>query len=86
MNFLIVIYILGYIVSWFLLQGWNLAYFQRNYPSIADKSYKSDKEHSIMYATYISLVWPIGIIYSFKDYEYFKYGWMPVWRKRNLNE
>jgi hypothetical protein len=71
----LITYLLGAVLSWFLISGWTYAYWPR-------EMFSSPREQSAFssgYASVMSIVWPAGLPITWFLTAYSERGWKPVW-------
>ena len=59
------LYFLCGLLSWYFMYGFEFAYWQGEYPMLADQDYKKDLSFSAAHSLIAALIWPVGWCYIF---------------------
>lgn len=57
-----IVYLIGFLSSWFVFYMFSFAYWQRKWPSLAKENYGEDMIFSLFWALCFAPAWPIGWI------------------------
>lgn len=80
---LIAAYLLIGLGSWLLCAGWEFAYDQGNWPSVAAKDCRSDSAAGVALSAPAIAVWPILVPLEYLTTGYAEYGWRAPWDLHN---
>jgi hypothetical protein len=72
----LIVYLLGAVMSWFLISGWTFAYFENNFPNEVRKHSGFAASWSVL----ASVAWPFFLPATYCLTGYAEHGWRPVWR------
>ena len=57
----VIIYVIGSIVTFCAIYPAYFAYFQREFPEIADENYAFDRLDAFLFSGFLAIFWPIGL-------------------------
>lgn len=81
---MIYLYPIVTILVWYITAGWFLAMFQKEIPSTAENSRRSDIAHSWLVAVFCAILCPIGLVLAYLLTGFAEHGWMnPLSFKRS---
>ncbi len=71
-----IIFFIGMPLSLVLTMGWKYAYFQREFPAIADDGRKAASISAIMWGIMCGALGWVGLTLTFLLSEFAKHGWL----------
>ncbi len=75
MKMYVVCYVMAYIVSVVLATGWDVAYQQHTWPTIADKRYRTQLGSALIMNVVFQVGWPIFLPTAYCVTGFAEHGW-----------
>lgn len=76
MTTLLTLYLLSAVATWFIAAGWDFAYYQREWPTLAEKHRERDATEAICASLALAIVLPVfGLIMVHNLTNFARHGW-----------